>query len=50
MAGTSGTPAKVLVMEADRKRAGELSHRLRYLNYEPVLADSHGVFESKPQR
>jgi len=48
MAGTSGTPAKVLVMEADRKRAGELSHRLRYLNYEPVLADSPGVFESMP--
>jgi len=46
MAGTARTRAKVLVMEADRERAGELSQRLRFLNYEPVLADSPGVLES----
>ncbi|NNE60040.1 MAG: sigma-54-dependent Fis family transcriptional regulator [Woeseia sp.] len=32
-------PARVLVMEADKGRAAELSSRLRYLKYEPVVAN-----------
>ncbi|MEO1201587.1 MAG: sigma-54-dependent Fis family transcriptional regulator, partial [Pseudomonadota bacterium] len=31
---------KVLVVESDSQRAAELCHRLKYLDYEPVLADS----------
>ncbi len=38
MAAAGTGPAKVLVMEADESRAAELGHRLRYLNYEPVVA------------
>ncbi|MGB5581697.1 MAG: sigma-54 dependent transcriptional regulator [Woeseia sp.] len=42
-------PAKVLVMEADQSRAAELSSRLRYLNYEPVVADNVDAVESAQQ-
>ena len=31
---------KVLVFDSNRERAAELSHRLRYLNYEPIVADT----------
>jgi sigma-54 specific flagellar transcriptional regulator A len=37
MEHASANPARVLVMEADEQRAAELSCRLRFLNYEPVL-------------
>jgi sigma-54 dependent transcriptional regulator, flagellar regulatory protein len=37
--------AKVLVMEQDANRAAELSHRLRFLNYEPVVAAGAGCIE-----
>ena len=39
MVAMTATPAKVFVLDSDRQRAGELSHRLRYLDYEPVIAD-----------
>jgi len=39
MVAMTATPAKVLVLDSDRQRAGDLSHRLRYLDYEPVIAD-----------
>ncbi|MGI9233115.1 MAG: sigma-54 dependent transcriptional regulator, partial [Woeseiaceae bacterium] len=32
--------AKVLVLDADLKHAAELSHRLRFLDYDPVIAES----------
>jgi sigma-54 specific flagellar transcriptional regulator A len=32
--------AKILVLDADRKHAAELSHRLKFLHYDPVIAES----------
>jgi len=40
MVDTSTDPARVVIMEADRARAAKLSHRLRFLNYEPVVAST----------
>ena len=34
------THARVLVLDSNLERARELSHRLRFLNYEPVVADN----------
>ena len=34
---TAGTRARVLVLDADPDRAKELGHRLRFLDYEPVI-------------
>ncbi len=39
MVDTSAALSKVLVLDSDPERADELSCRLRYLNYEPVVAD-----------
>lgn len=39
MADSQERQAKVLVMDSSMSRARELSHRLRFLNYEPVIAD-----------
>ncbi len=39
MAHTEKNSGRVLVMEADAERAAELCHRLRHLNYEPVVTD-----------
>ncbi len=36
----ASSQSKVLVMEKDASRADELSHRLRFLNYDPVVAAS----------
>ena len=40
MATGNDSRAKVLVLDADRKHAAELSHRLRFLDYDPIIADS----------
>ena len=40
MATGNDRRAKVLVLDADRKHAAELSHRLRFLDYDPIIADS----------
>ena len=34
--------AKVLVLDANLKHASELSHRLKFLNYDPVIAATSG--------
>ena len=34
--------AKVLVLDANVQHAAELSHRLKFLHYDPIIADSHG--------
>jgi len=34
------TTGKVLVLDANPDRAAELSHRLRFMNYEPIVADT----------
>lgn len=39
MVDTAQTHAKVLVLDSDPDRARELCHRLRFLNYQPVVAD-----------
>jgi sigma-54 specific flagellar transcriptional regulator A len=38
MATPTNRPAKVFVLDSDSQRAAELCHRLRFLNYDPVLA------------
>jgi len=38
MVGSNNAQARVLVMDSNASRAAELSHRLRFLNYDPVLA------------
>lgn len=38
MADSSSKQAKVLVMDSNLVRARELSHRLRFLNYDPIIA------------
>lgn len=38
MVDPSGKQAKVLVMDSNLVRARELSHRLRFLNYDPIVA------------
>ena len=45
MADSPRAQAKVLVMDADLSRARGLSHRLRFLNYDPVIADDPGRYE-----
>lgn len=40
MATGNESRAKVLVLDADRKHAAELSHRLKFLDYDPIIADS----------
>ncbi|MGH8196071.1 MAG: sigma-54 dependent transcriptional regulator [Woeseiaceae bacterium] len=42
MLGNETNRASVLVIDADPARAECLSHRLRFLNYEPLVADSDG--------
>ena len=37
MAAQAAQQGTILILDADTKRAGELSERLRYLNYEPIL-------------
>jgi len=39
MATKATQQGTVLILDADTNRAGELSERLRYLNYEPILVD-----------
>ena len=43
MATGNDSRAKVLVLDADRKHAAELSHRLKFLDYDPIIADSGTV-------
>jgi len=40
MATGNDSRAKVLVLDADRKHAAELSHRLKFLHYDPIIAQS----------
>lgn len=40
MASGNDARAKVLVLDADRQHANELGHRLRFLQYDPVIAQS----------
>jgi sigma-54 specific flagellar transcriptional regulator A len=40
MASGNDSRGKVLVLDADRKRAAELSHRLEFLDYNPIIAQS----------
>ena len=40
MATGNDSRAKVLVLDADRKHAAELSNRLEFLDYDPIIADS----------
>jgi len=40
MATGNDSRAKVLVLDADRKHAAELSHRLKFLDYDPIIVDS----------
>ncbi len=40
MATGNDSRAKVLVLDADRKHAAELSHRLKFLHYDPIVATS----------
>ena len=35
--------AKVLVLDADRKHAAELSHRLKFLDYDPIIGAPEGA-------
>lgn len=37
--------ARVLVLDSNPDRARELSHRLRFLNYEPIVADNPDSYE-----
>ncbi len=47
MATGNDRRAKVLVLDADRKHAAELSHRLRFLDYDPIIADSTEILEER---
>ncbi len=40
MATGNDSRAKVLVLDADQKHAAELSHRLKFLHYDPIIAQS----------
>ncbi|MGI9247855.1 MAG: sigma-54 dependent transcriptional regulator [Woeseiaceae bacterium] len=40
MATGNESRAKILVLDADRKHAAELSHRLKFLHYDPIIAES----------
>ena len=40
MATGNDSRAKVLVLDADQQHAAELSHRLRFLDYDPIIAES----------
>jgi len=40
MATGNDSRAKVLVLDADLKHAAELSHRLKFLHYDPIIAQS----------
>ena len=41
--------SKVLVLDADLSRAQALSHRLRFLNYDPVIANDSDGFDAASQ-
>lgn len=45
MADSSGKQAKVWVMDSNTVRARELSNRLRFLNYDPVVAGEDNLFD-----
>lgn len=46
MVDIAQTHAKVLVLDSDPDRARDLCHRLRFLNYQPVVADDvHNIAE-----
>ena len=47
MATGNDSRAKVLVLDADRKHAAELSHRLKFLDYDPIIADSTEVLAGR---
>ena len=40
MANGNDSRAKVLVLDADREHAADLSHRLKFLDYDPIIGDS----------
>lgn len=46
MADKRSTQARVLVMDSNLSRARDLSHRLQFLNYEPVIADDPDAIAS----
>ena len=40
MATGNDSRAKILILDADRKHAAELSHRLKFLDYDPIVGES----------
>ncbi len=40
VSGSASTQGRVLVLDTNAQRAEELSNRLRFLNYEPVIAQA----------
>jgi len=46
MVATTQSTGKVLVLDANPERAAELSHRLSFMNYEPVMADSADALDA----
>ena len=46
MAARNATQGKVLILDADAARASDLSARLRYLNYEPVIPASSATTDA----
>jgi len=51
MVATTQTTGRVLVLDANSERAAELSHRLRFMNYEAVVADTEAslnAFAAEP--
>ena len=48
MVDIAQTPSRVLVLDSNLDRVRELSHRLRFLNYEPIIADDAADFSNDP--
>lgn len=46
MAVTTASHGKVLILDADAERAADISSRLRYLNYEPVIPTDKNAIAS----
>jgi sigma-54 specific flagellar transcriptional regulator A len=47
MATGNDRRGKVLVLDADRKHAAELSHRLEFLDYDPIIAQSSAALSNQ---
>lgn len=46
MVATTQTTGRVLVLDANPERAAELSHRLKFMNYEPIVADTEDSLDA----